>query len=152
MKTQKNFWPLGIGLVFVLFFAGMATVVGIASTHREALVSGEYYEQELKFQDQIDAATRAKQAGAAIRFDAAAAQLIVIVPPAQLVQKLAGTVTLYRAAAPGLDREFLLEPKNDGTQTFNVAKLTAGPWQVRVKWTAGGQVFFLTDKFVIAAK
>ena len=66
MKTTRNLWPLGIFVAFGLFFAGMATVVVIASTHREHLVSANYYEQELKFQRRIDSAERAQKSGAAI--------------------------------------------------------------------------------------
>jgi hypothetical protein len=152
MKPSKNFWPLGIITAFGLFFAGMACVVGIAATHREHLVSPAYYEQELKFQNQIDAAARAKNAGATIRFDAAAGQIVIAVPPAQLAQKFSGTVTLYRAASPELDREFLLEPKNDGTQKLNVSHLAAGPWRMRAAWSAGEQNYFLEEQFVITAR
>ena len=59
MKTNRNLWPLGIFVTFGLFFAGMTGVVVIAATHRDSLVNGNYYEQELKFQGQIDAAARA---------------------------------------------------------------------------------------------
>ena len=147
--TSRNYWPLGIVVTFALFFAGMAAVVGIASTHREDLVNGNYYEQELKYQDTIDGAARAKAAGANIRFDAAAGLVVIAVPVAQLAQKFSGTVTLYRANDPKLDREFLLEPKSDGTQTFNVSKLAAGPWRVRAAWLADGKNFFIEGKFVL---
>jgi hypothetical protein len=130
MNPAKNLWPFGLVLAFVLFFIGMASVVVIAATHREHLVNGNYYEQELKFQSQIDAAARAKKAGATIRFDAAAGQL-------------------YRPSAPELDREFLLEPKRDGTQTLNLSKFAAGLWEVRVAWTAGGENYYLEQKIKI---
>jgi hypothetical protein len=150
--TTRNYWPLGIIITFGLFFAGMAAVVGIASTHREDLVNGNYYEQELKYQDTIDSAARATAAGASIRYDAAAGLVTVIAPVAQLAQKFSGSVTLYRANDPKLDREFLLEPKSDGTQTLDVSKLAAGPWRVRAAWTADGKNYFLEEKFIVPAK
>ena len=45
--TSRNYWPMGVIVVFVLFFIGMASVVVIAVTHRDHLVSDNYYEQEL---------------------------------------------------------------------------------------------------------
>ena len=71
MKTTRNLWPLGIVITFVLFFCGMASVVVIAATHREDLVSDNYYEQELKFQNQIDGAARAKNPARRLHYDAA---------------------------------------------------------------------------------
>ena len=152
MKTNRNLWPLGIFITFGLFFAGMATVVGIASTHREDLVNQNYYEQELKYQEHIDGAGRAQAAGATIVGDAANGKIVVAVPPVQLAQKFSGTVTFYRANDPKLDREFALEPGADGTQAFDAAKLAAGPWQVRAAWTANGQGYFLEEKIVVASK
>ncbi|HEX9047785.1 MAG TPA: FixH family protein [Verrucomicrobiae bacterium] len=149
MNTNRNLWPLGIIGAFVLFFIGMTTVVVIASTHREHLVRADYYEQELKFQNQIDGGARAKQAGASVELDAVAKKIRVSVPAAQLTQKLSGTIEFYRPSAPELDRAVALAPAADGTQSLDVSQLAAGLWQVRVKWSAAGEGYFLEQKFKI---
>ena len=149
MKTNRNLWPLGIITAFALFFAGMVTVVVIASTHRDSLVSGNYYEQELKFQSQIDGAARARASGATLAYDAGTGRVVIAVPVAQLAQKLSGTIEFYRPAASGLDREFPLEPQADGTQTVDVSKLVPGAWRVRVKWNAAGADYFIEQKIKI---
>ena len=138
MKTTRNFWPLGIFTAFGLFFVGMASVVVIAATHRDHLVNDNYYEQELKFQSQIDNAARTQKSGATIAYDDANRSIVLSLPVAQLAQKFSGVINLYRPAEPKLDREFLLEPRADGTQTLNVSQLAAGLWLARVKWNAGG--------------
>ena len=152
MNSTRNLWPFGIIAAFVLFFAGMATVVVIAATHREHLVNDNYYEQELKFQNQIDGGSRAKKSGASIVYDSASDSVVITLPAAQLAQKFSGTIELYRPSEPKLDREFLLEPKADGTHRLNVSKLVAGLWLVRVKWVAGGENYFLEQKINLAAK
>jgi hypothetical protein len=149
MKTQRNLWPFGIMAAFVLFFAGMAAVVVIAFTHREHLVRADYYEQELKFQGQIDGGARAQNAGARILLDAAAGKLLVSVPVTQLAQKLSGTIEFYRPSAPDLDRAIALAPATDGRQALDVSKFATGLWQVRVKWNAGGEDYFLEQKIKI---
>ena len=149
MKITSNLWPLGIFTAFGLFFAGMASVVVIAATHRDHLVSDNYYEQELKFQNQIDSAARTGKAGATIAFDSAKSLVLIALPAAQLAQKLSGTIELYRPSEPKLDRKFLLEPKTDGSQMLDVSKLAGGLWLVRVKWNAGGENYFLEQKIKI---
>ena len=113
MKTTRNFWPLGIFTAFGLFFAGMASVVVIAATHRDHLVNDNYYEQELKFQSQIDSAARTGKSGATITFDAAKSSLFIALPAAQLAQKFSGAIEFYRPSEAKLDCKFLLEPKAD---------------------------------------
>ena len=152
MKSKFNPWPSGIIAAFALFFSGVATVVVIAATHREHLVSANYYEQELKFQGQIDAAARAWKSGATIVNDSAAGVVAITLPAARMAHPVSGRVEFYRPSAPELDREFPLEPTSDGTQTLDVSRLASGPWLVRVKWSAGGESYFLEQKITVAGK
>lgn len=152
MNLTRNLWPWGIVAAFGLFFCGIATVVIIASTHRDALVSDDYYEQELRFQGQIDSSVRAKKAGARLDFDPAAGRVTVTLPATQPAGKISGSITCYRPSEPKLDREFPLELRPDGIQTLDVSGLAAGNWLVRVAWRVNGEGFFLADKIVIAGK
>jgi nitrogen fixation protein FixH len=152
MKTNRNLWPLGIFVTFGLFFAGMASVVVIAATHRDHLVNDNYYEQELKYQDQIDSVDRTQKSGAAIAYDAGSGLVNVTLPAAHLARQFSGTIQLYRPSEPALDRTMPLEPKADGLQTLDVSKLAGGLWSVRVKWVAGGENYFLEQKIIVAGK
>jgi len=133
-------------LFFILLICALASVVVIAATHRESMVSEDYYEQELKFQDQIDSAARAQKVGAHLQFEAGARKLVVTAPADQLAQQFSGVIEFYRPSSPALDRQVPFVPGADGTQAVDVARLAAGLWQVRVKWNAGGQHYFLEQK------
>jgi nitrogen fixation protein FixH len=153
MKSTFNPWPYGILLFFVLLICGLAGVVGIAATHRESMVSENYYEQELKFQSQIDSAARAQKSGARLQLEsgagARASKLVVQLPAEQVARHCAGVIEFYRPSSPALDCEFPLTPGADGSQTVDVSKLAVGLWEVRVKWTAGGEEYFLEQKIKI---
>ena len=151
MKTSRNLWPYGLVAAFVLFFLGMATVVTIAVTHQEDLVSANYYENELNYQGQLDSAARAQKAGADIRFDARARSVVIALPANQAGQKVSGTIQLYRADAPSKDRTLALNPGRDGTQTLDVAPFATGPWLLRVNWQANGQGYYLEQKIIVPA-
>ena len=152
MKTTFNPWPYGIIVFFILLFCGLATVVVIAATHRESLVSGNYYEQEIRFQNHIDGVARAQQAGATLAFDAATSRFTIALPVAQLGSDLSGQIELYRPSAAGLDRRIRLQPDARGVQTLDLAGLTQGLWVVRVSWNRGKLDYFLDRKIVIAVK
>ena len=149
MKPKFNPWPYGIIAFFGLLFCGLAGVVVIAATHRESMVSENYYEQELKYQEQIDSAVRAQKSGARIQFDARAGKLTVAVPAGQAGRELAGAIEFYRPSSPALDRNVPLAPDAGGSQTVDVSKLATGLWQVRVKWIADGESYFLEQRIVI---
>jgi hypothetical protein len=149
MKTSRNYWPLGVVAAFVFLIIGIIAVIIIASTHRDSMVSEDYYESELTFQSQIDGAARAQQSGAAIASDAASGRVVISVPAAQLAQTFSGTIELYRPSDAKLDQTIQFTPRADGTQTLDGSKLAAGLWQVRVRWNAGGQNYFLEQKIKI---
>jgi hypothetical protein len=149
MKASFNPWPYGVLLFFVLLFCGMAVAVTICLTHRETMVNDNYYEQELKFQQQIDSASRARQCGASVQVPPGAGQVVLAFPAAQVAQKFAGSIQFYRPSAPALDRELPLAPRADGSQSLDVSQFATGLWQVRVKWNAGGQDYFLEQKITL---
>ena len=152
MSTQRNYWPLGIIITFGFFFLGMATAVVIATTHREHLVSENYYEQELNFQSRIDASARAKAAGAKLWYEAGPGRVELVLPGVGSAQKVSGQVTFYRADAPKLDRVFTLEPDAQGLQNFDGKQFVAGPWSVRVAWTVADKSFFLEEKMILPGR
>jgi len=151
MKRTFNPWPYGIILFFVLLICALAGVVAIAATHRESMVSENYYEQELKFQSQIDSAARAQKCGARLELEtgSGAGQLMVRLPAEQVARHCSGVIELYRPASPALDRAFPLALGADGSQAVDVSKLAAGLWVVRVKWTAGGADYYLEQKITL---
>lgn len=139
-------------LTFVLFFCGIATVIGIAVTHREYLVSDNYYDQEIGYQNQLDSAARARQCGASITFDAVNSRVAIGIPGVQLAQNCTGKVQFYRPSAPQLDREFPLAAPAHGSQIIDASHLAAGLWQVKASWRAGGQDYYLNQRIVIAER
>ena len=149
MKPHRNLWPLGIFVTFGLFFTGMASVVIIAATHRENLVNNHYYEQELKFQKQIDAVARTQKSGATIDFDAGAGLVLVTLPPGAPLPQPDGLIEFYRPSAPELDHQVPLALSANGTQTLDVSKLAPGLWYVRVQWTGAGQPYYLEQKITV---
>jgi nitrogen fixation protein FixH len=152
MKTKFNPWPLGIILFFVIFAAFLATAVVIAATHRDNLVSENYYEQELKYQDQIDGKARAAAAGASVAYVAAAGQVVIQLPAGQIAAKPTGKIEFYRPSAQTLDCGFDLAPTSDGSQVLDISQLAAGAWTVHVRWNAGGQNYFLEQKISVRPK
>ena len=151
MKTNRNFWPLGIIAVFLCFAAGMTTMVVLACRSNTDLVSHDYYEQEIRFQGRIDSLNRTKGLHASARYDVAGKSLLITLPAEHADKAVSGQIQLYRPAAAGLDQQFKLEPDAKGRQTLDLAALQNGLWKVRIAWTVSGQDYFLEQKIVVGA-
>ncbi len=152
MKTKINLWPYGLLASFLFFFIGIIAVIVIAVTHREYLVSDNYYDQEIDYQKQIDGAALARESGATIAYNAAKEQVVIGIPGVQRKQGCTGRVEFYRPSAPQLDREFALAAFPAGPATIDTSALAAGLWKVKATWQAGGHDYYLDQRIVIAEK
>ena len=154
VKTPRNLWPYAIIVFCALFVTGTIGLIVMACSQRVDLVSKDYYEQELRFQGQIDRTerTRREASQAAVAYDAADQHITVSLPPGQARGNVSGSIELYRPSAAGMDRAVKLELDANGIQRLDAAGLAPGLWKVRVTWTAEKQNYYLEQKVVVGAK
>jgi nitrogen fixation protein FixH len=115
------------------------------------LVSADYYEQELKFQGQLDRLNRTSRLGAkaSAAYDPAKQCITLSLPPGETNRVVTGHIHLYRPSAAGLDRELDLQTDTAGKQNVNAANLLPGRWKVRVSWTADNQDYYLDQEIIV---
>jgi hypothetical protein len=149
----RNLWPWAILIAFAVFIAGMAGLIVMACSQRTDLVSGDYYEQELRYQGQLDRVerTRQLQPPATVTYDAERRQLRISLPPDHARSSARGHIHLYRPAAASLDRRLKLDLDANGIQILETQDLRPGAWRIRVSWTAAGQEYFLDQRMVIGS-
>jgi hypothetical protein len=154
VKPVRNLWPIGIIAACALFVAGTAGLIVIACSQKVDLVSKDYYEQELRFQGQIDRAERARRVAtqASVAYEATRQCITIFLPPGQARGNVWGSIELYRPSAAGLDRAVKLEPDAGGIQRLDARGLAPGLWKVRVSWTAEKETYYLEQKVVVGAK
>jgi len=154
MQTSRNLWPYSIIVVCALFVVSTAGLIVMACSQRMDLVNQDYYEQELRFQGQIDRVERTRRVAsqASVAYDAARQCVTVSLPPGQARGNVSGSVELYRPSAAGLDRTVKLEPDASGVQRLDASGLAPGFWKVRVSWTAEKENYYLEQKVVVGPK
>ena len=149
-----NPWPISIIAFFFVAIIGCCTFVAFCSRHPADLVAADYYEQEVRYQGQIDRLRHAQQnaRSATVRYDAASKVISVCLTPNLSSANGMGSIQLYRPSATNLDRQFKLAPDANGVQTIDASSLLPGLWKVRVSWTVDEKEFFIDQKIVIPSK
>ena len=148
--NSRNPWPIGLGLFFIVFTGYIVGFVVFACRQKMDLVREDYYDQEIRFQQQIDRVRRSNPvlADASIEYDRAGDRVTVGLPSVDQTD-ISGTVTFYRPSDAGLDTNVMLGLDVAGHQSVNVHPLRAGLWRVRVQWQAAGREFFFEKPIVI---
>lgn len=152
MKTARNLWPIGVTAAFAIFIAGTAGLIVFASSQSHDLVSDNYYEQELRYQQRIDSLDRTARLGAdaSVVYDSVRRRIVISLPPGQVGDTVSGRIDLYRPSAARLDQELKLAPDVRGVQQVDAAALQPGLWKIRVSWTAANEDYYLDQEVVIA--
>ncbi|MHC1768640.1 MAG: FixH family protein [Verrucomicrobiia bacterium] len=143
-------WPTCIIGCFVVFIAGLLTFIVFASTQRNDLVRPDYYEAEIRYQQQIDRIQRTQSMPqpAAIVYDGPRRRITIQLPAAH-AHVSSGQVHLYRPSDARLDRELPLALDTEGRQQLDAASLRSGLWKVRVQWSVAGEDYYLDQALVL---
>lgn len=153
-RTAWNPWPVGIIAFFVLFILATVGFVVFSVGQRADLVVEDYYQKELRYQEQMDREERTLAGGLAptVRHDLATDALTITLPVQHVGVRVQGHIRLYRPSAAAMDREIELQPDAAGRQTVDAAGLADGLWQVQVEWSIGEAQFAAEQRVVIDRK
>jgi nitrogen fixation protein FixH len=148
---KRNFWPVGILVTFAVFVAGTVGLVVLSARNNVDLVRPDYYEQELRFQEQFNrrARTQALPQPVRVTYDTAQRRLTLALPAAHAAAHVAGEIQLYRPSSAGMDRRVPLQLDAQGRQTLDTAALSDGLWRVRVAWRVGNEDFAFDEEVVL---
>jgi len=143
-----NPWPYSIVAFFAVAILAAVVWVGFCIRNGSDLVAGDYYDQELEHQAQMERVERTLALGDAVslNYDAAADRIDVKMPVEQARLAPEGVIHLYRPSQSDLDRVIALEVNAAGEQHLDASVLEAGLWEVRVKWSAGGEEYYMSQK------
>jgi hypothetical protein len=150
-SSRISLWPISIICFFTVAIIGCVTFVAFCSRHPADLISANYYEDEVKYQGQIDRLqhTQEHAPAASVQYDKQTRSITVSVPAEMASARPSGQIQLYRPSALNLDRTIKLELTAQGLQTIDAANLLPGLWKVRVSWTVADRQFFMDQKVVI---
>ncbi|MBX3748131.1 MAG: FixH family protein [Verrucomicrobiae bacterium] len=149
-SSSWNPWPYGIVAVLVLFFGGTVGLVVLSVKHRSELVTADYYERDLVYQERMDRLRRTEPWAdrITVAYARETREVEVRVPRPHVEAGVAGTLEFYRPSEAGRDHGVVLEPDSDGVQRLDGGRLMAGKWRVRMEWSAGGEGYF-ADRILV---
>lgn len=147
---SRNLWPASIIGFFTVAIIFLGSFVVWAMRQREDLVSVDYYEREVRYQQRLDSMNRshALATQVVVTFDPAQ-QVILVTLPADETRGATGRVHLYRPSDSRLDRELPLALNPEGVQRFDVKDMATGLWKVRVIWNVAGKEYFLDQPVIV---
>ncbi len=141
-------WGKGIILVFVIFVLGIGIMVYRSMTKNIDLVTTNYYEKELKYQEQINRINNTNNLKESLKIEYNGSA-VIITYPTTAGKSFSGDIALYKPSDAKSDFKLKVEPGTDMKQLLPMDKLTKGLWKVQVLWAADGKDYFNEEKIMI---
>ena len=153
-KSKRNPWPVAIVAYFVVFIAFTVGIVGYVSHQKMDLVRGDYYDDEIRYQEQLDRMNRTAdmQGKVAIGYDKATEAITISLQPSEGQTQIAGRIRLYRPSDETMDQDIQLALDSAGRQSLDARNLKTGLWKVRVYWTVAGRDYYFNQSVVVGPK
>lgn len=147
MKTGLNIsWGKRIAILYLGFAALIITLVVSSFGHKVDLVSGDYYAQELNYQQRINAISNLKDKGAT-SFQLNEKTLTITLPEFFQNKTLDGTIHFYRPSDSALDKTVKLG--SGIKQEFSTAELKKGIYLVKLEFSCEGVNYFREEGIYI---
>lgn len=145
---MKFNWGTGIVLSFVAFIIFILYFVVLsfrdpASNHD--LVTEDYYQKELKYQEDLDAADNLKSAGGGMQVLQVAEGVQIQFPEYMEPNQIQGTVSLYRPSNKQLDFKTPIQ-LSERQLLIPKSRLLDGRWDIRVFWTYEGKPYLYRSR------
>lgn len=139
-------WGKGILVTIILFVAFIMTLVVISVKQDDIhLVTENYYEKEIKYQEQIEREKSAAQLNREVLlFDAESKVILLDLPIGAK-----GELQLFRPSDARLDQLLPLEIMDAGKTSISLNQLKPGYWRVKLTWIEDGVEYYEESKITI---
>lgn len=143
--TLKWNWGTGITIAYSSFVIFMLGMVYFSVKQEFDLVTPDYYEDELKYQQVINGINNAGALGKAMVIEIGDKAVNVTLP--MDVIDASGEVKIYRPDNASLD--LTLPLSLDGKLSIGREKLKSGLYKVKATWSQNGKPFFIEQPMFI---
>jgi hypothetical protein len=131
-----------IVVAFVLFAIFIGTLVVVCVRQDINLVSKDYYNEELVYQDQMTRISNTLSLADRPSITKINSTTLGVVFKAPIEK---GELKLFCPADPKMDKNFSLKLLPNNNQLFDIASLNKGMYRARLFWTVDGDEYFLEE-------
>jgi hypothetical protein len=138
-------WGTKIMIVFGLFVSGILYMVFKAGSHNMDLVTTDYYEQELKYQQTIDAVERTNALSTQVICKVNGSNIDILFPSEMKGKPLVADVWLYCISdkTRDLKKQFT---STDGIVSMPFLPSNKGVHEVKISWQFNGETYYHNQK------
>ncbi|MDP1803101.1 MAG: FixH family protein [Bacteroidota bacterium] len=135
-------WGTKITILYIGFVILIVSMVYISVNNKSELVSKNYYEQELVYQDRIDAVNNEKKLAVTINYEIVDQFIVLGYLPNEIKKDFKGEVLFFRPSDSTKDLTIDLKFDQEGEQIISKDKLSKGVYKMCISWKNDKKTFY----------
>jgi hypothetical protein len=141
-------WGHKIIIVFIIFAAGILTLVTKSMQTKIDLVTPDYYGEELKYQQVIDGRKQASSLSSPVKISQEENTVTLAFPAEMQDIPLSGNILFYRASNSSQDVSVPLQSQK-GLLVLDKNRLQKGSYRIQLTWKANGKKYFQENAIMV---
>lgn len=127
-------WGWKITLLYGGFVTMMVTLVVMSSQQDIPLVRDDYYEHDLKYNEQLTRMANSQKLtkNIEVSYDEPNSKITLQFPEEMI--GLSGEVLVFRPSQEGIDFTLPIEKLTDNSLTFGTSEMLKGNWKLKINW------------------
>jgi hypothetical protein len=139
---QKFSWGTGIVIGIIAFVVISVSMTVIFMTQDVSLVSDNYYEKSLSYQEEIDKQNRTKLLNEEVEINYNGDAISILFPSDYISGKMNGEIYFYRPSDQKMDFKIPLILSETGTQIIPTQNIEKGFWRLKLNWKMDGNGYY----------
>ena len=141
-------WGKGLFLAYGIFIIAVIIMVTISMTRKTDLVATNYYEKEIKYQEEIDRINNTNKLKEQVKFEINESTIVTSFPFNSTQSEITGEVNFYRPSDSKKDFSLKVDAGKDFKQTIDLSSIDKGLWKIKVFWNMDSKDYLSTTNFI----
>lgn len=125
------------------------TLVFVSMNNKEELVAKDYYAQELKYQEKIDAINNTNLLRETLMHNVSDDNITLTMPTSLLTKDLSGEIYFFCPSNSTKDLKIKMAFDKNGNQIISKNKLQKGIYTMKLEWKSSGNNYFKEEVITI---
>jgi hypothetical protein len=142
-------WGTKLILVFGFFVVAMTVLVVMSMKQKIQLVAKDYYRDELRYQQVIDAASLANKLSTKVEIIKQGSFIRIQLPQEMAGTAVQGEILFYYISDAAKDRHLQLQTNAAAAQLIPLDKLLPGSYTVKINWTHNNLQYYTEQSLIL---
>jgi hypothetical protein len=143
---MKISWGKAIAATYIIFVLITLGMTYAMMTKNVDLVTPNYYEKEILYQQQINKINNTSKLKEGMKFEFTGSTVNFSFPK---IGEISGEITFYRPSDSKKDFKVAIQPDKDNKQVIDASMLLKGYWKIKIEWKSGGVEYYNEETIII---